>query len=246
MLPQHISVGLFTLNLYTALVGLGALAALAWCLWRTRNWDLLNYAIIVGVGALAAGRVGYVALHWGYYAEHGDEILSLASPSPGFQEHFALLGAWLACKGLSKKAKSLALGLLPFAFCLFTSCIGIAASIGCIPNGCAYGKEVFWVDGAAWLLRVDWPDAYTINNPRLPTQLFMAAWQAGILLISKKVAGRSQKFLPLYFLLFAAGDFAFQFLRGDAGPLWFGLRAAQWLDLGIIAFAVLAIRAKPQ
>ena len=262
MPPQFISLGPLTLNLYTALVGLGALLGLAYVWRQTHDPNILTHLLVIGTCALATGRAGYLALHWPYFAEHTYDILSLTSP--GYQEHTAIIGAWLGWKleGRRQKAKGKNFCLLPFAFCLFLSLIGLAASLGCIPNGCAYGREVFWqhsgAHSLAWLVSVDWPDAFSINNPRLPTQLFMAGW---LFVVTFAVwrAGRGEGVkgskrdatspphpltpspLHLWPLLFALGDFAIQFARADATPVWAGLRAEQWFDLALTGLAFISM-----
>jgi hypothetical protein len=133
---------------------------------------------------------------------------------------------------------------LPLQFSTFNAqffiLLGIAASLGCIPNGCAYGREVFWqTDGAdslAWRLHADWPDAYLVNNPRWPTQALMALWLAiaGVLLWRQ---AHLLPPLPTLVVAFAAGDFLVQFLRGDPILMVAGLRIYQWFDLvlGLLA-----------
>jgi hypothetical protein len=250
---------MLSLNTYTVLVGLGACAGIALALWQTRHWNLLTDALIMGACALLLGRAGYVALHWDYFVGHTSGVLSLASP--GYQEHAGLVGGAIGYWLLAKRRAPIANSQWPIALC--ASLIGIAASLGCIVQGCAYGREVFWQTSGerslAWLLAVDWPDAYGINNPRLPTQLFMAGWLlvVGIVILSKgegeqRSRGAEERrnrlpsapLLPLspspllpWLLLFALGDFIIQFARADATLIWAGLRAEQWAD---VVFGVLA------
>lgn len=236
------------------LVGLSVCIGLACVVWQIRTWAVLTHALIVGICALVLGRMGYVALHWAYFANHTNEMLSLASP--GFQEHAALVGGLVGFWLWAKRDPSIANSPLPIVLCI--SLIGMAASLGCIANGCAYGREVFWQSegerSLAWRVAVDWPDAYGINNPRLPTQLFMAGWLGvvgGMLLWigrgDKGTRRQGDKTSPLLLvplppcllwpLLFALGDFVIQFARADASLVWAGLRAEQWLD---VVFGTLA------
>jgi len=87
--------------------------------------------------------------------------------------------------------------------------VGIGASIGCVPNGCGYGREVFWTgDPLLWLLRVDWPDVMLVRNPRLPTQLFTVAW----LMVCLMAVQRLRR--PVWaIVMIAAGDWLIGFLR---------------------------------
>ncbi|NJM40502.1 MAG: hypothetical protein HC853_06915 [Anaerolineae bacterium] len=246
------------LNSYTALVVLSVCVGLALALWQTRDWNLLTGALIMGACALLLGRVGYVALHGDYFANNVNQILSLASP--GYQEHAALAGGCIGYWLLAKRHSPIANSQWPLVLC--ASLIDIAASFGCISHSCAYGREVFWQSSSerslAWLLAVDWPDAYGISNPRLPTQLFMAGWLAlvGVFMAiwaAKGARGRRSKGeassslirspAPLlsWLLLFALGDFAIQFARADATLTWAGLRAEQWADVVFGALAAAGI-----
>lgn len=243
MLPQFVSLGPLTLNLYTALVALAALAPPTWAWLRTRDGRIFPAALIVALSACVFGRAGYVVLHWDYFREQPAEIVSLA----GLSEHAATVGGVIAAWGLRRAAR--APDALYPAFAAQFILVGIAASIGCIPNGCAYGREVFWqTDGEhspAWLLRADWPDAYSIHNPRWPTQAFMALWLApvGVLLAAMWIrATRRRTPLRLHHLLIplaliALGDLLIQFLRADPAPAFAGLRVYQWLDLAMILLA---------
>lgn len=261
-MPLTLILGPFTLNIYTALVAVAGLASLGW-MWQeppgARTLAVapavgLAVALAVAVCAVLAGRAGYVALNWDYFREHTAQILALN----GLSEHAALVGGLvgyelcsIGCRLLAKTQRSVPhspISILPSQ--LF---VGLAASLGCIPNGCAFGREVFWqTDGAsslAWLLRQDWPDAFGVSNPRWATQLLMALWLATafVLLLwlrRRGVAPRWQATLAV--MAFAAGDFLIQFLRGDGVPVWNGLRLYQWFDvaalLGVGCWLVIRFR----
>ena len=129
---------------------------------------LLDLHLVLAAVAVLAGRIGYVAANSAYFAAHVSEIVDFAGV-PGLHAQSALAGA--AVGGLLMRQ----LRAAAFAICL----VGVAASLGCIPQGCGAGCEVFWTDGMLpWLLRVDWPDATLMRNPRLPTQIFTAIWLA--------------------------------------------------------------------
>jgi len=235
MPSQFVSLGPLTLNVYTFLIVLAALASLAWAWLDGRDAGIFTVGAILTLGALVGGRVVYVALHWDYFHEHIEEIIWLA----GLSEHGAILGGAIAGCALRIARRPLPLQFSTFNAQFFIL-LGIAASLGCIPNGCAYGREVFWqTDGAdslAWRLHADWPDAYLVNNPRWPTQALMALWLAiaGVLLWRQ---AHLLPPLPTLVVAFAAGDFLVQFLRGDPILMVAGLRIYQWFDLvlGLLA-----------
>jgi prolipoprotein diacylglyceryltransferase len=257
MLPQFISLGPFTLNLYTLLIGLAALGPLAWHWFKYREVRIFALALVVAMFALAFGRAGYVALNWDYFREHPAEIASLT----GLSEHAAIVGAvigyWLLVKACQPTTNNQC--TLTIAFLM----IVLAASLGCISNGCAYGREVFWQsDGEhslAWLLHADWPDATLVNNPRWPTQALLATWMivggAVLLILTRRQGDRATErtpdrlvtMSPLHLhlvILFAAGDFLVQFLRGDAALMPGGLRVYQWFDAALAGLAATLLIAR--
>ena len=223
------------MDVYTALIGLGAALPLMWQLWHTHDERVLTYAFVIGLAALLAGRAGYVAIHWGYFGEHREQVFSLSNP--GFSEHLVLLGAWSVGR-IAWSVKRVT--ATPFNLLLIASAtwVGIGASIGCITAGCAFGREVFWQNGAqsvGWLLRVDWPDSLGISNPRWPTQLFMAIWLLiswVILIASYRWRGLSPaQLLTIWLMLFAIGDSAIQLLRADETLLFRNIRIEQYFDV---------------
>ena len=239
-MPTHVTLGPLYLNSYTFWIGLFSLLGVAWSVWRSgpSRQDRIRVVdgwLLVGVCALVIGRAGYIALHAAYFAERPSEITF--APAPGISEHAAIVGGligWL----LAKRRKQPP----PFHWIVLASLIGIAASIGCVSNACAYGREVFWTDGVAWQIAVDWPDAYRINNPRLPTQVFMAVWSLVCGMAAVLAARRPPNTAPLpawWVLLFCAGDFVIQFARADATSAFFGLRIEQGLD--VVLFVLMAV-----
>jgi phosphatidylglycerol:prolipoprotein diacylglycerol transferase len=246
-MSSQIHIASIAVNSYTAYVVIAALLAAGWAAWRASSSPggrsaVLNGLLIIGAMSLALGRVGYGLLNLSYFQEHPAELISTASP--GYSEHAVILGGllgWALTQRLRQRVPATSLVLL-------ATFIGIGASIGCVPNGCAYGREVFWTDGLLWQLRMDWPDAYTINNPRIPVQLLEAAWLLLCLLFALAAArtsagARDGTILLLWTVLFALGDFVLQFLRADPAGIVMGLRIPQWADfaLCLITVAGLAI-----
>ena len=241
MLQTQVSLGPMTINTYTLTIALGALIGGLWALWPARrSWQELSRAVngllLVALGGLALGRTGYVLLNGDYFREHMDEVLSLASP--GYCEQAAIIGG-LAGWAISRRLRQ---AITAPALVVLATLIGIGASLGCVSHGCAYGREVFWTDGWLWQLRADWPDAYTINNPRLPTQLFMLAWLVACLAITRwRGRAGGMRIAGLWLVLFAVGDFSIEFLRIDATPILGSLRAGQWADIVLMVTGILAL-----
>jgi len=234
--PLQIYLGPIEVNLYTALIGLAVLLILGWHDWRKgqSGWQI----IALGLLGILAGRIGYVALHWDYFADHRSDITALMN-QPGYAEHTAWLAVWLMAL-LWQRLPTRFGRLDTLLIVVMASTIGMGASLGCIPNGCAYGREVFWQDGIrslGWLLRVDWPDAFSIANPRWPTQLLMPGWLL-ICAVACFVCQRRSKdsspsnlLLHLWTVMFAAGDFIIQLYRGDDALYIRNFRIQQYFDV---------------
>jgi prolipoprotein diacylglyceryltransferase len=244
MLQPFLFVGEINLSLYPMLIGLAALA-LTFAAWiPSRDWRVPMNAAVIAAGALAAGRAGFVALNWPYFSEHQNEIASFA----GISEHAAIAGATIGYWLLAKAHQPLSTLHLSLVTALLL--VGIAASIGCIPKGCGFGKEVFWqTDGAgslAWLLRADWPDATLTRNPRWPAQALLAGWLTLGLVVLMRLSwklgqNKSMLIMPVALLWFAAGDFMVQFTRGDAASMLANLRVYQWFDVMLAVVSILVL-----
>ncbi len=238
-MSTQIIFGPLSLSSYTFWIGLCALPGIAWCLWHGgASWrdrlHIVDALLLIGVCALAAGRAGYIALNATYFAERPAEVT--LAPAAGISEHAAIAGMLVGWRLSSRMKRP-----HPVSLAALASLVGIGASIGCISNACAYGREVFWTDGILWHLRADWPDAYSMSNPRLPTQILMAAWLVVCVAIpivaSLRTKGAAHPLL-IWTLFFSAGDFVLQFGRADATMMFFGLRVQQGLDMGLFVLAI--------
>jgi len=220
---------------YNTLLALAALIPLGWAFARTRDPRLFSAALLIALAAALTGRLTYAILHWEYFSERPAEVFSLA----GLSEHGAILGGTAAYLALRRTVGNLA-ATCSAVFVLAT----VAASVGCVEAGCAYGREVFWqTDGEtslAWQLRVDWPDAYQVRNPRWPTQIFMSIWMVACGLLLRRHTPEA------LLLCFGLGDFGVQFLRADQAALLGPLRLYQWIDLVFIAISLLLFMFSPK
>ena len=232
------------MNPYPLLISASALSITAIVWLYHRDWRLPMNAAVIAAFALIVGRAGFVVLNWAYFSEHSNEIASLA----GLSEHAAIAGAAIGYWLLAKARQPITNYQLLITFALLL--LAIAASLGCIPNGCGFGREVFWqTDGAgslAWRLRADWPDATLTNNPRWPAQALLAGWLAlGLLMLMglawRRRAGVSRWVLPAAVMWFAAGDFMLQFMRGDAALMLSNWRIFQGFDVMLAVFSALVL-----
>ncbi|MCS6774530.1 MAG: prolipoprotein diacylglyceryl transferase, partial [Thermoflexales bacterium] len=216
---------------YSLLVASAVALCVLWLYRLDATYKSLLGVIALALSSLVAGQLGYWALHW-------DALREGALPK-GLSEHTAILGAWL-CYRLMRRWLPAHLGA---SLWTVIGLVGAAACLGCIPNGCGFGREVSWQtegeQALAWQLHVDWPDMTLTHAPRLPTQALLAGWLAlGTLLSRLRPTAEGAE---IGIAWFATGDFLVQFLRGDDIPVWGDLRLYQWLDLVMLTCGVTAL-----
>jgi prolipoprotein diacylglyceryltransferase len=184
---------------------------------------ILRAYTITAIAAVVGGRLVFVALNTDYFQANPAQMFALRD-TPGLSEHGALAAILLASLRMPRAWRAaLACGVL---------CCGIAASLACIEQGCAAGREVFPGGGLGWALRADWPDALLIRNPRWPAQFFLAGGLSAALLAL--LLRRPRKALYWAALAAAGVDFGVHFARAE--PVIWGspLALAQWLDIAIL------------
>lgn len=224
---------------YADWVALGALTGVVALLaQRARTVDdaarLLTACVTVGAFALVLGRAGHALLNLDYFREHAGELISVRSS--GFAATPALFGGFIGWLVTGRR--------IPAGDAILTATlIGVGACLGCAQSGCGYGREVFWQDGGlGWLLRADLPDAYTLSNPRLPTQALTAAWLIASALTVWAVALRRAPgatwALPAYIVMVCLGDAVIEGWRADPMPVWLGARGPMWLNVGVSTLAI--------
>jgi phosphatidylglycerol:prolipoprotein diacylglycerol transferase len=212
-------------------LSLGATAALAR---REGPVDWLDGALAAGAGALLAGRVAFVWLNAGYFAENPFEAWQLWRGGLNF--HGALLGglaglwlwALLARRPFYRYAGLLAPGLALLA------AFGWAA---CRFEGCAYG-----LPAPAGLLTADLPDNLGVFAVRYRTQLFGALGALAVFALSLAAYRRARPALLFWGTLagLALVQAAVALGRGDPSPVVGGLRLDLLANLAIFGLALAA------
>ncbi len=229
-----------------------ALAAIAGLLWaglappRARVEGVTPIAIIdAGLATLGAGllgaRAGFVATHWSYYSLHLNEVLAFWQG--GLSWTSGALGGMLGLASFSALAKR------PFwpladAIAIPAALVAAAAWLGCMLDGCSYGRRV---TANAWIPPS--PDILGNLAPRWPTQAVGVMYSLGVLALLLTVAERRHPtgvLVSLGLALIAAGALGLSFTRADPVPVTWGLRldglaSAVLLVLGL---GGVALRAK--
>lgn len=225
-MPQFVTVFGASINTLTVLVAAAVVAGLMrGVLDSAARARFLAAHALYALVALALGRALYAAGEWTYFGAQPERILALRD-APGLSLHGSALG-WLIVAGVAHR------WMFPAPSALVPPLLLVATAFGCVPNGCLFGRELYWQD-ALWPIAVDWPDGYLIRNPRIPMQALLAALGFGAALLARRYAAALH-----VIVLLAVGDFGLQVWRGDPAPMPFGLRFEQWLDVAILCASAL-------
>ena len=251
MLPEFGHIGPITFRTYTALLDVAILFGLALLAWQGQRREGRPVAWLdVGLATLAGGLVGarllHAALHWGYFAERPGEVLQVWRG--GLDWHGAVLGGLLA---LFVAARLRGVSWRPLTDALaFALPVGAAlAFAGCLPSGCAAGREVASLADYPAPLVAELPDIYGLVAPRLASQLYGVALSLALLgvvwFLNRRLRRPGLSLWPVLSLL-TLGLFGISFTLAAEGPAWGGLRLDQLLDLAVAALSaamsVVAVR----
>jgi phosphatidylglycerol:prolipoprotein diacylglycerol transferase len=257
MAPVMFTLGWIDVPSFTALMAL-ALGVGLLLTWVQARWsglapaDVLDVAFAAVLLGVIAARAAYVAINWGYFVMHTDEIAQLWLGGLTWQGGLfgGVIGAAVVCAwrrlSVRQTFDALTPGLMAGA---------VFGWLACYLGNVAYGRQVFPGD-TWWFLAADLPDIYGLSNPRLSTQLLGAAWAAVCLLAAFVLSRRSfQKpesplsTFAVTIALYSAGMLMLGFARGDAAPMIGVWRLDQVIDAGIVAvasvYSLVAVRRPP-
>jgi phosphatidylglycerol:prolipoprotein diacylglycerol transferase len=190
------------------------------------------------IGGLIGGRLAYVIYYWDYFMTNPRQIIGFQ----GLAQMGMIVGivvAALIYMGVTRMRFStlLSIGDVFITGALLALAMG---RIGCTLNGCCYGQpSPFHVFPLAVMYtpRDTIPPQYW-NVPLYPTQIYHVVWN---LIVFGAIWGLRRKLKPagtlvfFGFSLYAVGDLALRFLRGDRGAILFwGLDNPQVVDLALI------------
>ncbi|MBN1179872.1 MAG: prolipoprotein diacylglyceryl transferase, partial [Anaerolineae bacterium] len=171
-------------------VGVGTLIALACGARRNLpRTDVFDAVLGAAVAGMAIGRVAYVALNWSYFQTHLLEAAQLWRGglwAPAVVAG-AILGAAVVAWQRRLDLRDVLDALAPAA-----AAVAVAAWLGCLQRGCAWGLELWPHQTLLWPLRVELPDLYGLVAPRLPVQIAGAAWSGVLLAVSLLVKRRGR------------------------------------------------------
>lgn len=214
---------------YGVLVAGGFLAAVAhWSHFAKREHKPDGFASELGFWIMLSGilgaRAAYVAANAPFFLAHPLDILRIDQGGLIFYGGF--LGAVLAVYVLARVHRIPPWSMADFA--VTPVALGHAIGrMGCFINGCCYGSPTT----LPWAVHAD-------GALRHPTQLYEALFNLALYGVLVQVYRRKKTdgvVFAAYLLLYPAGRFLLEFVRGDARLHALGLTVAQLLCLGLIA-----------
>ena len=187
-------------------------------------YDLVFWVVLFGI---VGARVFYVFLNWGYFFAEPLEIVMVQKGGLAWQGSL-LAGLFTGVVFLKRKKVPLWKFLdIAAPYIALGQAIG---RIGCLLNGCCYGKP------AAWGIY------FPVLEARLiPTQIFMSLGQVAIFLLLRALqpkARRNGQVFVWYLMFSAVERFAVEFFRADH-ELYFGLSVFQYICVGIFVAALM-------
>ena len=232
---------------YTVAIVTG-MAVGTWLTYRLARQRLANPEIVLDagfwalLGGILGGRVGYVLANWAYYAEHLDKALNVREG--GLVWHGALIGGgvavglWCALRRARGARRESARDLFDVA-APGLALGGAFGWLGALLTGSSYGAEASGTLPPLSWLTADLPDIYGVDAIRYVTQPLMIGWCLalwGLLWALRHRLPRGASF-ALYLWLYALGDLAVAFARGDGTWRW-GLWLWQWVALAEMVVAI--------
>lgn len=198
---------------------------------RTGRRDLSfasDLAFWLMVGGIVGARLAYVVANADYFLSAPMEIIRVDQGGLIFYGGF--IGAVLAFLVFARSRREKVLDLADFAITALP--LGHALGrVGCFLNGCCGGRGV------------EMPGLLSAHLNRYPVQLYEAAFNLLVYGILTAVYLRRRgschgRVLALYLMLYPAGRFLLEFLRGDERLRWGQFSAAQYLSLALMALGL--------
>jgi phosphatidylglycerol:prolipoprotein diacylglycerol transferase len=248
---RYFSIGPWTLEVFTLVIGGGILVSAGVGLIRNRKaypaWAVVDVYLAGLAGGLLGGRLSFVMLNWSYYTYNLDRALRIGEG--GLDWHGAVVGG-LVGMGIAvyfiplqnvETTKSRIYADLLDTLTPSLPVLALAGWLGCGAVACYYGAEVENMADYPAFMTADLPDIYGIYVPRFNTQFLGTVFSGGLLALTFLMSlwGRLRyRRFWLALALLSAGMFGIGFLRGDYTVWIAGLRFDQWLDIALLVYGL--------
>jgi len=235
MYPEICRIGPFTIYSYGLMLAIGFIVSVTLVLRAAKCWKLdsgiiINLTSIAMLFGVIGGRLFYVIEHSGYYLNNPAEIIML---NRGGLSWFGglILGVLAAILYLRiKRQEVLKYFDLIIPFVALAQGIG---RIGCLLNGCCYGRESAW--------GINFPVHQAVL---IPTQLYSSLILVAIFIILRYLQERPHlqgNIFYLYLLLYSVARFFIEVFRADNPAVFMGLSVFQVICIPIFSIALAAL-----
>jgi len=220
MLPEITSLGPLTLHSYGLVIAAGVFLSL-FLMTRSAKESgfppeekVFDLVFVVVLSGFLGARLFYVIQEWYWYRSHLLEIFQIWEG--GLVYYGGMIASFLAFFLYCRSSRLPFLASVDFVmpFIALTHAFG---RVGCFLNGCCYGR---------------WGQ---------PVQLYEALFNLVLFWILRRRYGRRRfrgEVISLYLILYPAGRFVLEFLRGDQHPWLASLTLHQTLSLVFILMGI--------
>lgn len=233
MFPEICHIGPFTIYSYGLMLVLAFFicAYLACLQAKKENYNpevIFNLLFLIFISGIIGARLFYVFNNLSFYFSNPLEIIMLQH---GGMSWFGgvILGSATAILFIKKnKLKVLEVLDLVVPFIALGQAIG---RIGCLLNGCCFGKP----SGFGLYFKV-------FDQVLIPTQLYSSLLLLLIFFLLRSIQNRKHfpgQVLRAYLLLYPIKRFFIEYLRNDNPRIFFGLTIFQILSLAMFSFSLL-------
>jgi len=235
--PVAFSIGSLSVRWYGTMVALAAIVLLAVFSREARRLEVsqelvLNLFLWGLISGLIVSRLVHVVDHLVTHPGQPIQVLSFTGLGLYGAIIGVVLGAWVYTRVTRIPWSSLA--VVGDAVGLGAPLAQAIGRVGCIINGCCYGKPT----------SVPWAVVYTHPNsfcglkgvPVHPTQIYFLLWNLLVFVVIWRLRGRFGEkgcIFLLYLLLYAVGDFSLRFFRVN-DPFLLGLHQGQVISLAVL------------
>lgn len=224
---------------YTIMLALGIIVGIGLTAWKNHNrpaHDWFDAALIIFLGAIIGGRIGFVVLHWDYFQERLPEVWQFwrggLSYHPALLAGLVALFLWAIFNGQS--FYQFAALLIPAFILVFASGWG-----ACWLEGCAYGRET-----ALGPLAADLPDDLGVSSVRYQSQLIGILLTTLLFLVMIRIGRHMSAAHVFWFTLGAISliHLIVGLLRGDPVPQLLGLRLDLLIDGLLVIVTIILLQ----
>ena len=217
MHPVLFNLGSITIYTYGFMIAIGVLCGVAYMAVRGKKEVGLtfdqanNLFLLIFLAALVGGKVFLFFENPSNYLANPGKLIS----GSGFVFYGSFLFAVPAMLWYFRKHKLPVYQMLDI-MAITTCLVHMFGRVGCFFAGCCYGKPT---DGFLSVVFID-PScqARPLDTPLYPTQLLEAGFILSVMVFLLFVRSRKQfhgQMFLLYLMLYAAGRFGLEYLRGD-------------------------------